>query len=148
MISESTEYNPSITISHTQIEKYIRTKHTIKNPNFFVRDKKSFDYITNHNKKYCLFLIKCDFKLFFNNGFSLHIQTDFYHNMMKIKLRRYFLYWIADFIEKGYVFSHIADMKILTVYCRMYMTYDIYFKHPMLAIELKINMVVAEVHIS
>ena len=136
MISESTEYIHPISISDTQTEKYIRTKHTIKNPNFFVIEKISKDYITYHNKKYYLFLIKCDFKLLFNNDFSLHIETDFYHNTVKINLRRYLLYPIEAFIEKGYVFSHIDEMKILTVDCKMYMIYDNYNKHPMHAIEL------------
>ena len=39
-----------ISISHTQREKYIRTKHTIKNPNFFDIDKIFNDCITNHKK--------------------------------------------------------------------------------------------------
>ena len=59
------EYKPPKDISHTQREKYFQTKHTIKNPCFFDIDKISKDYITNHNKKYYLFLIKCDFMLIF-----------------------------------------------------------------------------------
>ena len=142
MISESTEYNLPISISQT--EKYIRTKHTIKNPSFFVIDKISNDYITNHNKRHYLFLIKYDYKIFFNKDFSLHIETDFYHKTMKINLRSYLLYRIEDFIEKGYVFSHIDEVNNLTVDCKMYMTYDNYIIHPMHAMELKINMVVAK----
>ena len=46
-----TEYNPPINISHTQREKPFCIKHTIKNPNFFVIDKTSNDYIANHKKK-------------------------------------------------------------------------------------------------
>ena len=52
----------------------MRTKHIIKTPNLCVLGKISKDYITNHNKKYYLFLIKCDFKLIFDNDFSLHIE--------------------------------------------------------------------------
>ena len=48
----NSEYNPPIDISHIQHEKYIRTKHTIKNPSFLDIDKNSNDYISNHNKKY------------------------------------------------------------------------------------------------
>ena len=49
--------------------KYLLTKHTNKNPSFFDIDKISNDYIIDHNKKYFLFLIKCDFKIIFNNNF-------------------------------------------------------------------------------
>ena len=88
MISESGAYNPPISYYHAYLEKYIRTKHTIKNPNFFVIYKLSNDYITNHNKKYYLFFIKCDFKLVFNNDFSHHIETDFYLDITMINLKR------------------------------------------------------------
>ena len=111
------EYNPPTAYSHTQTEKLFRIKHTIKNPNFFVIDKISNDYIANHNKKYCKFLIKCDFKLFFTNNFlkPIHIETDFYSNTDPIKLKRYLLYQIDNFIDKGHEFSHIDEMKITTV---------------------------------
>ena len=65
----NSEDNPPIDISHTQREKYIRTKHTIKNPSFFDIDKIFNDYITNHNKKQYLFLLKCGFNLIFNDYF-------------------------------------------------------------------------------
>ena len=53
------------------------------------------------------FLIKCVLKIIFNNDFSLLIETVFYHNTSMINLKRYLLYQIEDFIEKGYTFSHI-----------------------------------------
>ena len=62
-----TEYNPPIDISHTKAEKPFRIKHTIENPESFVIDKLSNDYITNHNKKYNLFRVKCDFKILMIN---------------------------------------------------------------------------------
>ena len=55
---ESIAFNPPIASSYTQREKYIQTKHTIKNPNSFEIDKISNDYITNHNKKYYCFISK------------------------------------------------------------------------------------------
>ena len=39
------------------IEKYLLTKHTIKNPSFFDIDKICNDYITNHNKNIIYFLV-------------------------------------------------------------------------------------------
>ena len=141
-----TEYNPPIDISHTQTEKRFRIKHTNKNPDFFVIDKLSNDYITNHNEKYCLFLNKCDFKLIFINDFSksIHIGTHFYHNATFINLRRLLIHHNDNFIDMGYIFSHIDEMNITTIDDRMYMTYTYYIQNPMPAVELKMNMILAK----
>ena len=141
-----TEYNPPIDISHTQTEKPFRIKHTIQNPNFFVIDKISNDYIANHNKKYYLFLFKCDFELIFNNAFlkPILIETDFYHNTSLINLKRYLLYEIDNFIENGYVFSHIDEMNITTINDKMFMAYDYYITRPMPAVELKLNKIISK----
>ena len=98
----NSEYNPPIAYSDTQTENPFRTKHTIKNPNFFVLDKISNDYIGNQKKKIFSFLIKCDFKLFFNNDFlnSIHTETVFYNNTSLFILKRYLLFQIDNFIEK------------------------------------------------
>ena len=45
------ENNPPISFTHNQSENPFRIKNTIKNPKFFVIDKISSDYNTNHNKK-------------------------------------------------------------------------------------------------
>ena len=136
------EYNPPISFSHNQTENPFGIKHTNKNPNFFVVDKISNDYITNHNKEYNLFLVKCDFKLIFNNDLlkPILIETDFYHTII-FNLRRYLLYEIDNFIEKGYMFSHIDEMNIATINDKMYMTYNYYITRPMPAVELKLNMI-------
>ena len=49
-------------LTHYQYEKSIRKNHTIKNPNFFDIGKMFNVYITNHNKKFDLYLFKCEFK--------------------------------------------------------------------------------------
>ena len=54
------DYNPPITIDHSQTEQPFRIKHHIKNLNFFVIDKVSNEYIASHSKKYRL--LKCDVK--------------------------------------------------------------------------------------
>ena len=119
------EYNPPTSLSHDQTENPFRIKHTNKNPNFFVIDKNSNDYITNHNKKYNLFLFKGDFKLIFNNDLlkPILIETDFYHNNTLFNVKRYLLNKIDNFIEKGYIFSHIDEMNITIIIDKLFMTY-------------------------
>ena len=138
-----TEYNPPIDISHTQTKQPFRTKHTIKNSNLFVIDKISIDYIANHNKKYNLSLIKYDFRIIFNDDFQkpILIETDFCHNTSPIKLKRYLLYQIDNFMEKGHILTHTDEKIITTINDKMYMAYDYYIKRPMPAVEIKLNMI-------
>ena len=140
------ECNPPISLSQNQKEYPFRIKHTIKNPNFFVINKIFNDYITNHNKKFNLFLIKCDFKLIYNNDLltPILIETDFYHNNTLFNLKRYLLYKIDNFIEKGYILSHIDEMKTTTINDKMFMTSNYYITCPMPADELKLNMIISK----
>ena len=54
-------------------------------------------------------------------------------------MKRYFLNHIEDFINKGYIFSHIGEMNILIVNDRMFMTYDFYLKQPKSMLEWRLN---------
>ena len=44
-----------------------------------------------------------------------------------------------DFEDKGYNFSHIAEMHIITFANKRDMSYDIYIEHNMCALERKLN---------
>ena len=139
------EYSPLISLTHNQTKNPFRIKHTIKSPNLFVIDKTFYEYITDHNKKYNLFLAKCDFKLIFNNDLSkpILIETDFYHNT-GFNLRRFLLNKIDIFIEKRYILSHIDEMNITTINDKTFMTYKYYITCPMPAVELKLNMTISK----
>ena len=93
-----------------------------------------------------MFLINGDFKLIFNNDTlkPIHTETDFYNNTNLNILKRYILYHIDIFIDKGREYSHIDEMHIKTVNDKKYMTYDYYMKHPMSAVELKLNMIISK----
>ena len=54
-------------LTHNEFDKCIRTNHTIENPDFFDIDSIFNKYITNHNEKFDLYLVKCDFELGFVN---------------------------------------------------------------------------------
>ena len=74
---------------YIQNKKSRRINQTIKNLAFFDIDRRFNEYITNHNKKFESYLLKCEFKLDFNN-LTPHTRTDFYHNPTIINLKRYF----------------------------------------------------------
>ena len=74
MNNQEDEYIPPKSVSHSQTEYHIQTKHAIENPNFLVIDEIFNDYITKHKRRYYSFRIKCDFKLIFNIDFSKRIH--------------------------------------------------------------------------
>ena len=118
------ENDKSILSLASQTDQPFRIEYTVENPNFFAIDKTSNDYITIHNEKNSISLIKCDIILIFNNDFSksIQIETDFYHNTTFMNLKRFLLYHFDNFIDKGYMFSHKDEMNITTINDKMYIT--------------------------
>ena len=114
--------------------------HTIKNQYFFDIGKIFSDYITNHNKKFDLYLFKCGLILVINN-FSPHIRTHFHQNTTILNLKRYLLFKIEYFTERGPELSHINEMNYTTINDEMDMTYEEYFEQPMQAVELRLNVI-------
>ena len=55
------------------------------------------DYITNHNEKFELYLVRADFKLDFDNDLNAHIKADFQFKISPINLTRYLLCWFVSF---------------------------------------------------
>ena len=51
---------------------------------------------------------------------------------------------IDDFKEKGYNFSHIAELHFETIANKKNISYDFYIKHNMHAIEWKLNAMVSK----
>ena len=84
-------------LTQKEHEKFFQINRTIQNPIFFGIDKVFNDYVTNHNKKFELFLVRTDFILDFDNDLNADIKTDFHFNISPINLKRYILYWFAYF---------------------------------------------------
>ena len=61
-----------------------------------------------------------------------------------MNLRRFLIHHIDNFIDKGYIFSHIDEMIITTINDKMYMTYKYYIQNPMPAVELNMNMILVK----
>ena len=112
------------TLTHIQYGKSIRRNHFNKNPNFIEIDKFFNDFITNHIRKFELYLHRCEFKLDFNN-ITPHDMADFYDKTTINNLKRYLLYWIEYFTESGHKFSQIVEMKIKTISVKNNVNYKI-----------------------
>ena len=72
------------------------------------------------------------------------LETKFHDNTLPINLDESLLYHIDGFLEKGYVFSHIDEMKISTNIDKCIMTNDYYIQHLMQAVELNLNVILAK----
>ena len=131
-------------ISHIQYEKCFRISHTNKTPDLFHVDKLFNVFITNHNKKTHVYLIQCDFSLVFNNDFKPHIKTFYYQNSTFMNMKRLLLNWIDFFTERGHEFSHNNEMNTSTINDKLNMSYENYNKQPMQAVEIKLNVIIAE----
>ena len=95
----------------------------------------------DYNKKYTQYLLKTRFKLVFNIQDCKYLMTDMINNTTKISLLKYLRDVISNLKEKGYDFSHIVEMNIITLAHKCDMTY-IYLKHNMSAFEWKHNAMV------
>ena len=79
-----------------------------------------------------------------NNIYIHFLETEFYNSDRQISLEESLHRYIDKFLEKGYIFSLIDEFNISTIFDEKYMTYDYYSQHPMLAFELKLNMILAK----
>ena len=69
--------NHKKSLTHKENENFIRKKHTIHNPRLSETNEGLNDYITNHNKKFELYLFKANIKLDFDS-FAHHVKTNFF----------------------------------------------------------------------
>ena len=72
-------------LTHRNFYKCKHIKITIKNPDINKIDNIVYEYIFEHNKKFDYYLIKCDFKLVFNNSeFSPCVTSKLFDNKTMI----------------------------------------------------------------
>ena len=78
-------------LSHKEFDKCKHIKLTIKNPDINKIDNAVYEYIIEHNKKYDYYLIKCDFKIVFNNSeYSPHITSELFDKKNNDFLDKFF----------------------------------------------------------
>ena len=84
-IKINSQSKPLKSVTHNEFEKCVRIKHTIENPDFFALDSIFKDYITNHNKRFDLYVVESVFNLVFDTEFHPHIRSDLLHNTFSYK---------------------------------------------------------------
>ena len=95
-------------------------------------------YIIEHNTKFDFYLIKCHFELVFNDHEFCPYVTSKLSDSKTLNLRKSWLEEIFEnFKNKGYNFSHLAELHIITIANKMDMSYNFYIKHNMCSLEWK-----------
>ena len=125
--------------SHKEFGKYKHIILSFKNVDINVVDEILYIYMKDYNKTFTQYLLKGRFKFVFNNQDCKYLMTDMINNTTNISLSNYLRDVISNLKEKGYDFSHIAEMNIITLAHKCDMTYDFYLKHNMSAFEWKHN---------
>ena len=126
--------------THKEFEKNKHISLSLKNVGNKDVDEILYLYMKDHYKKFNHYLIKGEFKLVFNNNQDCKkIMTGMVDNRAFMS-RSNCLREASDSLKtEGYVFSHIAEMDIITLAHKRHMTYDFYLKHNMPAFEWKLN---------
>ena len=88
-------------------------------------DKTFSLYIIAHNKKFEYYIIICEFKLvFYDYQYRPYMTSNVSDNKTMISPKMFLMEEINDFKDKGYIFSHIAEMQITTIANKRDMSYD------------------------
>ena len=90
-------------------------------------DEAFYLYNSEHNKKFDHYLIKCEYKLVFDNyQYYPYVTSKLSDKKAIISWKNFLMKVIDDFKDKGYIFSHIAEMHIITIANKLDMSYDFY----------------------
>ena len=87
-------------LSSTELDKRIRIKHTIKNPDFFDIDSIFKEYITKHDKKLISILFENVFKLVFDKIFHALIQSEIPCKTTIFHLKSFYYFGLRFSVEK------------------------------------------------
>ena len=103
-------------------------------------DEAFYLYNIDHNKKLDYYLIKCEFKLVFDDyQYYPSVTSKLFDNRTMISWKNLLMNVIDDLKDKVYKVNHIAEMHVITIANKMDMSYDFYIKHNMCALEWKLN---------
>ena len=125
-IKKKSKHSHLKSLSHKDFGKYKHIISSFKNIDIKDVDEILYLYMTDYNKKHTQYLLKTRFKLVFNNQDCKYLMTDVINNTTNISLSNYLRDVISNLKEKGYDFSHIAEMNIITLAHKCDMIYDFY----------------------
>ena len=129
--------------NHINSDKHKHIKVTVDNPNIKNIDEIFYNHINECNSRYEYYLVRCEFKLCFNNKESYGIaRSNLTDKKTMVSGKVFVENEINNLKNDEFDFSHISQMNIILVCNKMDMVCDFYMKHNMSAVELKLNQLI------
>ena len=129
-------------ISKSHVE-FVKCEHIVlplKDIDIKNVDETSSLYIIEHTEQFDYYVVKCQFKLVFNDyECSPYKMSNLFDNRTMISWKAFWEKEIEDFEDKGYIPNHILALHIMTIVNKMDKTYHYYIKHKMHAVEFKLK---------
>ena len=99
-------------------------------------DRAFYSYIIEHNKKYDYYLIRCQFTSVLNiDEYRPYVTSKLSEHKTMISWSSFLERVIDDFKNKGYTLNYIAEMHIITIANKLYVSYNFYIKHHLSSLE-------------
>ena len=132
-IKPESKYKHFKSNTRKEFDKYKHVILTNKKPDINDIDEIFYAWVFERNKKNVMnHLMKCEFNLVFNdNHFCPYVSSELYSNKTMCYWYKYVEKVISDFKDKGYSFSHIVEMNIITSDNKLDLSYEFYIKRRM-----------------
>ena len=145
-IRASGKYKLFWSITHDELDKCKHIKLTFQNPDKNDVDRAFYAYIIQHNKKYALYFIICEFKLCFNvNQYCPYNTFNLSNNKTMCSWQNILVKAIIDCKNKGHKFNYITELNILTIANNLDISYGFYNNHNLPAAERKLNAMINKI---
>ena len=144
IIENESAYHEYTATMRKKNDKELYDNFIIDDVNLDEVDKIIIDYVTIHNEKFDVSLVRCDFIVEFDD-FITNIKTNYLVNKDHIiNLKKFLSFDIKCFESKGYKIDNIKQMIIKSLSDRCNMTYEKYINQTMIICERKRNMNIAK----
>ena len=131
--------------SHQEFDNCNHLTLTCKDIDVDHIDEAFYFYIIYHNKKFDYYIIKREIKIVFNDyQYCPYVMSNVSDNKTMISWKKLLMNVIDDFKDKGYNFTQLAQMHIITIANKRDMSSDFSIKHNMCALEWKINAMISK----
>ena len=107
-------------------------------------DKILKDYVSTHNKTFDIYFIYCEFKIQFDNNFTLDLKTEIVHNIEFEKICQSLIYSIECFKSKGFKIHNIIQMIFITVNDRCNMKHEYLKQPPLSPLQTRLNIIIGK----
>ena len=139
------KYNHFISKSYQEFDKCKHILLSLKDIDINDVYEAFYLYFIEHNKKFDYYLVKCQFKLVFDDSpYCPHVTSKLSDKKTLIPWKSRLEEVIDDLKNKGYTFNQIAEMHIITIANKLVMSYVFYIEHNMHAVEWKLNALISK----